>query len=211
MFKCSLALICKNESPLSLGPGPRVLKLTISILSANDLLAMAAMNRHNSRIKAIRENWIAPMWWKFGYILFHKSHSEVTPGKLFPSLSHGEDPGWGVLHTLGKEDAGEGSVQSFAVSLIWFSLTSKAVSRWQCYVNNHDNPTFSDFISSPNPPNWSLLNNIWKVAWWGHGNPKGQRWDSKCSSAPYQASLTFSLFLCKMGTEPTLRIIVRIT
>lgn len=87
-----LPFICRRERSSPLGPAPRVLKLTITMLQANDLLVVTATNRHNSQIKAIRENWIAPMWQKFGYILFHKSHAEVSLGKVLPFLCHDEDP-----------------------------------------------------------------------------------------------------------------------
>lgn len=47
------------------------------------------------------------------------------------------------------------------------------MSRWQCFLNNHNNPTFvSDFISFSNPATWSMLNNIWKATWWFHENLK---------------------------------------
>lgn len=105
LLKCPSALICKSESPFSLGPGPRVLKLTISILYVNDLLVVAATNRHNSQIRAIRENWIASTWWKFGYILFHKSWPEVTGQTISLSESWWR-PRLRGPHTLGKVNTG---------------------------------------------------------------------------------------------------------
>lgn len=82
------------------------------------------MNRHNSQIKAIRENWIVPMCRKIGYILFHKSYTEVTLGKLFPFLSHEEDPTWRDLYTLEKEDSGRSiyNVLCLHECNLWFSL-----------------------------------------------------------------------------------------
>lgn len=56
LLKCCIYLICRRERPSPLGPDPRVLKLTTTMLQANDLLVVTATNRHNSQIKAIREN-----------------------------------------------------------------------------------------------------------------------------------------------------------
>lgn len=146
---------------------------------------MAATSRHNSQIRAIRENWIAPTWWKFGYILFHKSQSEVILGELHGSLSQDEDPGWGGPHTLGKTNTGERAAQCFVVSQI-FSLISKVIGRSECCNNNHYNPIFfsnfyfllkSSKLQFAQQHLGSLVRRSWKS--------KVQDWDSHHSSVSF--------------------------